>query len=214
MYPDTDTPPLPIPDTMVAEVRSQLGEAPWLRANRYRKMGLDARAAGVLSTAPWGDLFDQVAPKAGEPARRLAAVLEKRIPYHARRARGSKPRRTGEVPDASRVAPLVRALERGELRPDALVWAVDEVLETPARSPEAVLERFRHRPDDREALDRFLAEIVQESRTMSGRSGDTIVRWALGRVLRKFFGRIDPSSVRDRLWSLLIPRPGGEEAGS
>jgi glutamyl-tRNA(Gln) amidotransferase subunit E len=214
MYPDTDTPPLPIPDTMVAEVRSQLGEAPWLRAARYREMGLDARAAGVLSTAPWADLFDQVAPKGGEPARRLAAVLEKRIPYHARRAGGAKPRRTEEVPDAARVTPLVRALERGELRPDALVWAVDEVLATPARGPEAVLESFRPRPDDAEALDRFLDEIVQESMTVAGRSRDTILRWALGRILRRFFGRVDPSSVRDRLESRLKQRSEEEGVGS
>jgi Glu-tRNA(Gln) amidotransferase subunit E-like FAD-binding protein len=207
MYPDTDTPPIPIPDDLVAEVRSRLGEAPWVRKVRYEQLGLGARMAQVLSVAPWADLFDEVSPAEGEPARRLAAALEKRVPYHARKSRGSKPRRAREVPDASRLSPLVRALEKGEIRPEALTWAVDELLADPNRSPEEVLEKFRPRTEDKENLDSVLTDVAARVQASTWRSPQSGVRWAAGAVLREFFGRVSPSEVRRRLDALLDSGP-------
>ena len=202
MYPDTDTPPLPIPDSVVMEVRAQLGEAPWARKARYTEMGLDDRAAGVLSVAPWADLFDEISPAEGEPARRLASVLEKRIPYHHRRARGSKPRLASELPYAERLTPLARAFEKGEIRPEALGWAADEVLAEPEVSVAEVLEKFRPRLDDGERLSGLLSDVAHRA-SAEGRSPELSLRWGMGEIMREFFGRVDPSEVRKRLSALL-----------
>ncbi len=80
MYPDTDTPPLPIADTVVAEVRDQLPETPWSREARYAESGLGFSEARRLARAEWADLFDALEPESGEVARRLAASLQKRLP--------------------------------------------------------------------------------------------------------------------------------------
>src|SRR5690606_16019948 len=69
MYPDTDTPPLPIPDPLVAEVEARLPETPWSRRERYEALGLDAAAARRLGSAPWAGAFDALAPGAGDAAR-------------------------------------------------------------------------------------------------------------------------------------------------
>jgi len=176
MYPDTDTPPLPIPDAMVAEVRAQLAEAPWDRQARYEELGLDERSAGVLSVAPWADLFDEVAPETGETARRLAGALEKRLPYHARQRNGAKLRTPKEVPDPTRLSPVVRALERCELRPEALVWALDDVLADPDRAVAEVLDKYRPRPDDEAELEVVISETSQAAQALKTASEDGPLR--------------------------------------
>jgi glutamyl-tRNA(Gln) amidotransferase subunit E len=209
MYPDTDTPPLPIPDAMVVEVRSHLAEPPWARAARYEELGLDARAAKVLSVAPWANLFDELAPVGVGVACRLALVFEKRIPFHSRKRNGSKPRSHVEVPESSRLSPLVRALEGGEIRPEALAWALDEVLSDADRSVEDVLTIFRPRPDDQERLEETLELIAPMAEEGGERTAETFLAWGMGEVMRKFFGRVDPAWVRSRLSQLLVDRKSG-----
>jgi glutamyl-tRNA(Gln) amidotransferase subunit E len=209
MYPDTDTPPLPIPDSTVVEVRAGLPERPWARQARYEGLGLERRMARSLSTAVWKDLFDALAPQAGEPARRLAGVLQKRLPFHARKRRGVKPRVISELPDSTRLEALVRALEAGEIRPDALVWAVDLVLEDPARSVSDVLDRFRQRPEDVGRLEDRARAVAVEAEALEGRPRDVLLRWGMGEVMREFMGRVAPSAVR----SLLDEALSAEVAG-
>jgi len=209
MYPDTDTPPLPIPDSMVAEVRAQIGETPWARQTRYEKLGLDPRSAGVLAVAPWADLFDDVAPQSGEVARRLAGVLEKRIPFHARQRRGRKPRTGEDLPKAERIAPLVRAAEEGELRLQGLDLALDAVLGDPTASLEDALARFRVQPDDVEELEAVLLHICRRTGNLRAKTLEAVVRWAMGEVMRSLPGRIEPARVEEEL----IRRLRGEGVG-
>jgi glutamyl-tRNA(Gln) amidotransferase subunit E len=199
MYPDTDTPPLPIPDSMVREVRTQLAEAPWVRRSRYEKLGLDLRAARVLSVAPWADLYDEIGPGQGEPARLLAAALEKRVPYHAKKILGTKPRTPKDVPGPVGLLPVVRAFEDGEIRREALLWALDEVLADPQRPIDQVLAKYRPRVDDEEELDKALADVIEASGFLKTRRRDVALRWAMGRIMREFFGRVDPQAVRGEL---------------
>jgi glutamyl-tRNA(Gln) amidotransferase subunit E len=215
MYPDTDTPPLPIPDSMVVEVRAQLGEPPWGRQERYEAMGLDFRAARALSVAPWRDLFDEVAPQEGEPARRLAGALEKRLPFHMRRIRGAKPRLPEELPTAEGIVPLVRALEEGEIRPEALVLAMDGVLGDPDLSVQEVLSRYRIRPGDEERLQGVVNEVAGSAEILGEKPREVVLRWGMGEVMRRFMGRVAPQEVREGLGVALDGArvPGRADAG-
>lgn len=223
MYPDTDTPPLPIPDDLVAEVQAGLGESPWGRAARYRELGLDPAAAHDLAGAPWADLFDALAPQTGDVARRVATVLAQRVPFYARRVRaGAASRPVGShsvtyagqpdpgdgVPPADRVSPLVRALEDGKLRPDALVWALDDVVREPDRPVDAVLEAYRPRDGE----DAWLLERVRAVALRAASQGpvgpDARLEWAMGEVMRGVRGRVDPGRVRTRLAAALGPGEG------
>jgi glutamyl-tRNA(Gln) amidotransferase subunit E len=270
MYPDTDTPPLPIADTVVAHIQARLGEAPWAREDRYRRLGLDTRAARHLAAAPWADLFDHVAPEAGDVARTVAAAMEKRIPYHER-LRGAE--RTGAAilhgighyaraassagavdsadmadsahaashadaadsvgavgsagtadsagalesagsvgsagaadsvakppagasPLAQRVAPVVRALERGEILPSAFVLAMDHVLGDSDRTPADIVDRYRVREDDKAAVRRRIREAIERAGELDGKGSEVRLRWAMGEVMRPLRGRVDPVAVK------------------
>jgi len=197
MYPDTDTPPLPIPEAMIAEIREQLPETPWARQNRYEEMGLDRRTAEHLAVSPWADLFDQIDPASGAPAQRLATVLEHRIPFHVRRGTA------GARPSPERLAPLVRALEAGELRPEVLSRAVDELLQRPERSAHEVLSAYRSHPDDLHQLEVLVAETAIHAHVLDGKSPAAVLRWGMGQVMPRFLGRVEPRLARDRLAAAL-----------
>lgn len=214
MYPDTDTPPLPIPDTMVAEVKAQLGEAPWHREARYREMGLDGRTSGALAVAPWADLFDAVAP--GDPvlARRLATTLERRIPFHTRARGGHKPRSASDLPDLNGLADVLSAVEKGALRPEAFSIAVDDLLADPVTAPDPILDRYRPLAITASEVQEQIATVTKEAGGRARWPVDRQLRWAMGEVMRAFFGRLDPQEVRSALEAALglEEDQGSEEA--
>lgn len=199
MYPDTDTPPLPISDALVAEVQSELPETPWDREQRYEELGLQPGSARLLASSPWADLFDELEPAAGDVAIRLANALQKRIPFWKRR--------TGEatLPEHIRFSPVVRALESGDVRLEATDRMVDAVLNSEPSEPEAIVATHRRQADDLEALGRYLEEIEHELAKMPGRSFDTLHRWGMGRLMRHFLGKLDPELVSERL-SVVLTR--------
>jgi glutamyl-tRNA(Gln) amidotransferase subunit E len=193
MYPDTDTPPVPIPDALIEQVRATLPEAPWVRAERYRALSLDDGAAQRLAAAPWAPLFDEAKPPAGALARRLAASLAKRMPYHARRGR-PVPRATGHV--------LRGALERiaaAIIRPEALDRIVDAALAAPDGDVDRVLAPFVGNGFDEALLERVVVDVVERSRALAGREPAALLRWAMGETMPGLLGRADPAEVRRRL---------------
>ncbi|MEJ2187677.1 MAG: hypothetical protein P8Z36_17450, partial [Gemmatimonadota bacterium] len=229
MYPDTDTPPLPIPDRTVAEVETGLSERPWDREDRYRQLGLDAHAAHRLAVAPWADLFDEIAPQTGDVARRLAAAFQQRLPFHARQgrlspapgqapddatsgaARDRLPLDARGLPPAERIAPLVRALEQGTLLPDALIPALDAVVEHADRPVGDTLAAYQPVPHDDPRLLARIREVAGEAHLLAARPPDMVLRWAMGQVMRPFRGRVDPVRVRQML-ARALEQPGEEVA--
>ena len=192
MYPDTDTPPLPIADAVIERIRVSLPETPWARMDRYVALGLSAVLAHRLSGAPWADLFDAAAPPNGALARRLALSLAKRVPYHRRRGRGI-------APEAGRVLrAAVRAVDAGDIRAEALDRLVDAALTEPGAEAAVVLARFRG-DGAMPALARRLDDVIARAGALPGRTPDTRLRWAMGEIVPALLGQIDPVDVRRRL---------------
>jgi Glu-tRNA(Gln) amidotransferase subunit E-like FAD-binding protein len=196
MYPDTDTPPLPIDDRVVERVRLGLPERPWARAARYRSLGLSPAAAERLARAPWHAAFDGAAAPAGDLARRLAASLAKRAPYHLRRGRPVP----AELGDA--LGRVIRAVGGGEVRVEALDRLVDAAIERSAPSWETRIAAFRARQP---SLEPVVDEVAARARALTDRSPETRLRWAMGEAMRPLLGRADPEIVRRLLAARLVP---------
>ncbi len=202
MYPDTDTPPLPIQDSLVETIRVALAETPWARERRYMELGLTADSARRLARASWADLFDDVEPESGIVARRLAASLAKRLPFHWRAGRPQG------LPDPERARPLVRAIERGETRIEALDRLIDMAISSPAVSVDEIILRHSGNTDDDDRLEEAVRNVATDILAMPGRSTTTLVRWAMGQVMPKFLGKVDPMIVRTKLEAVVMePAP-------
>ncbi|HTM21865.1 MAG TPA: GAD domain-containing protein, partial [Kofleriaceae bacterium] len=187
MYPDTDTPPLPIPDAWVAELR--LAERPWQRSARYRDLGLPPPAAERLAAAPWADLFDAVAPPAGAVARRLAAALDKRLPG------------LDQPPAVDRLAELCAALAARPLLAAVFEELLVAAATEPARSVTELLASYPPASDAEVA--RAVDACDAERAKLRSADPDAALRWAMGRVMPALRGRVDPAALRARLAPLL-----------
>ncbi len=52
-------------------------------------------------------------------------------------------------------------------------------------------------------------EVAAQARTGKGRPPDVALRWGMGEIMKEFFGRIDPSKVRERLAAALQETSAG-----
>ncbi|RMH42974.1 MAG: Glu-tRNA(Gln) amidotransferase GatDE subunit E [Deltaproteobacteria bacterium] len=186
MYPDTDTPPLPIPDAWVDAAAANPPELPWERRARYEALGLDGRTARRLAAADWAGLFDAIAPPAGVPARRVAAAFAARLPAHVRAG--------GALPAADRVRPLV-PLARRAGGAEAFDRALAAVLA--GAEPGEVVARLAPAPDTE--VDRAIADAVAASERARSSDPEAVLRFAMGHAMAPLRGRVDPRVVRARL---------------
>jgi glutamyl-tRNA(Gln) amidotransferase subunit E len=192
MYPDTDTPPLPIPDAWLEVIDANRGERPWEREDRYVGLGLTPRAAALLSNAVWADLFDRLDPQTPVCARRAAAALEKRLVHHWRETR------TRELPAAERLAPLVRALDEGRVQPQAFEPIFDRLLRETDTSADQIVAEYG--PDARaDSLELRIGEVVRACDGTTPVDRDARLNWAVGRVLRPLRFAVAPERVRRRI---------------
>ncbi len=189
MYPDTDTPPIKILDAWVDRIEHAVKDCPWVREDRYVAAGLPLALARRLAMSEWSQLYDDLAPATLVTARRLAFALEKRIPYL---------RRAGVLvglPDAERLAPLVRDVDEGVILPEAFEAAFEDLLREPERDADIVLAIFRGGDDD----DDLMGERLHEVRTLHGAERldeDALLRRALGEVMPYVLGRATIDDVR------------------
>ncbi len=192
MYPDTDTPPLAIPDDWVQDAEASLPERPWKRQDRYVTAGLEESAAGRVSVASWAPLFDATLPLPDDVARRVAFGLEKRIPPALRRGR--------PLPAPQALRALTTALVDGTLRHEAFEACLDLVLE--GAVPEAALATFRPTGKEEAELSRRLEAVSGDTggRMFVSRAG--WLRWALGQTLAPMLGRVDPERVHREVAAL------------
>ena len=190
MYPDTDTPPLPIPDDWIESIDVRL---PWDAEASYVQKGLSAAAAERLVDALWTPLFEELAPQSPASATRLAAAFEKRLVHHWR---VSKRR---EVPDAERLAPLIAAVDDGQMRPEAFEAVFDRLLREPDRPAAEILADYLQSEHDEDRLGRQVAATVRERGNVDSKDPAAILRWAMGRAMPGLLGRVDPKVVSGRL---------------
>jgi Glu-tRNA(Gln) amidotransferase subunit E-like FAD-binding protein len=201
MYPDTDTPPLPLPDDWAEDLRERGVTLPWDAEQSYVERGLSPEAARRLLDARWNALFDALAPGTETSARRLAAALEKRLVHHWRVTRHRA------LPDADRIAPLVRAVDVGEMRAEAFERAFDRLLDHPEQPTGDVLADYTHGEDDDAAFEKQVAATVAARGTVNSEDHGAILRWAMGHAMPTLIGKIDPTRVRDTLTKALELTP-------
>ncbi len=198
MYPDTDTPPVPLGDGLIERVSALSTERPWEKEARFAKLGLPFALCRRLSDAPWCELFDALHPGEGEVARRVAYALEKRIPHH-RRSGG-----IDELPTVSRLTPWVEALSSGRVRLEATEATFDRLLCEPQRGADEILHTFESGNGSEPPLTELLRQLEAKAASLREDDPDARLRWAMGEIMPKYLGKLDPQDLLQRLRPLLL----------
>ncbi|UCC28808.1 MAG: Glu-tRNA(Gln) amidotransferase subunit GatE [Phycisphaerales bacterium] len=130
MYPDTDLPPLAIPQDRVERIRKRLPEFVWDREARYRAMGLSDEMVEALSLSPRGELFSRLVDELGTDPTFAAVVTCQRMKAF---------RRSGLNPELLRddeVMEVFKAYAHGRLAREGVVKVLRRTLETRTREPD------------------------------------------------------------------------------
>lgn len=188
MYPDTDTPPLPIPDAWLHEIDEQIAPRPWEREDRFVDAGVPLTLARPLAAGRHAAVFEAIAPRTPRAARRLASALVCRVS------------RLADV-DATRIEPIVRALESGELYGEAFGRAFDVVHD--GADAAAVLARFAPPPDATALLDDAEAWIDAARAGIRTKNAAAARRYLMGLVMRELLGRVHVEAVSERVEAAL-----------
>lgn len=197
MYPDTDTPPLPISDTRIHAIEAELPERPWEREQHYQTLGLTTNQAQRLSSQPWATLFEILNPQSEQTARRLATGLEKRLPHLMRRGV------IGELPEASRLAPLVHALDKPTVRHEACERLIDLLLIEAQHPADEIIAQFMTSGNEAQELRDLLKKLAPGLATLKNRNPQSATRWAMGELMPKLLGRMDPKEVLGSLAAIV-----------
>jgi glutamyl-tRNA(Gln) amidotransferase subunit E len=203
MYPDTDTPPIRIPDAWVHQIEVRLEERPWQRADRYAALGLSAERSWRLARSPWARLFDELAGGLGGAiASQLAVALGRTLPRTQRR----RPR---AAPVADRLRPIVIALASGALPAFALEPAILRVLDEPQTPSDHIVREFSS-GDPQSCLDERLVDVAAARAEVRSSDPEAVLRWGMGRLLGPVRGKLDPRVARAALVTTLAETdPGG-----
>lgn len=193
MYPDTDTPPWPVPDAWLLEIDANVPERPYDREQRYAEAGLDLRATRVLMDRDLVGLFDELAPTTKVGNRRLASALECRLMAWWREA-GAR-----IMPQADRLRPLVAAVDAGTLHPQAYDAVFEALLREHEVPAEEVVADFMQGKDALADLDAAIEALRPRLAVMRFSSPEATLRWAHGQVMPTVLGRLGSATVRARL---------------
>jgi Glu-tRNA(Gln) amidotransferase subunit E-like FAD-binding protein len=207
MYPDTDTPPWPVPDAWLEEIDAQRPPRPQEHEQRFIEGGLSMRAARILIDRELVGLFDALAPTTELGRRRLAAALECRLLAFWREVGGREVVGREVVgraqPSADRLRPLVEAIDAGRLRSEAYDAVFDALLRESEAKPEAIVERFGAvdgaAAGAKDDLSRAIEMLRMRMAALRFSSEAARLRWAMGRVMPLVLGRLSPAFVRERL---------------
>lgn len=191
MYPDTDSPPLPLTDKMVSEIRNNLNERPWERLDRLVKIGLSGHLVGVMLLSPYIDLYYELMnDKITSPI--LAAYVLGELTVHYRR-RGGNPdlltndslRRLFGLFSAGKIVretfrPLIEAASKRE----SVEWDV-------------ILKQAGHSIDYHQESEKKILEILQLFEGETPVDADKKCRNLTGYVMNEIAGTLNGKVVWD-----------------
>jgi Glu-tRNA(Gln) amidotransferase subunit E-like FAD-binding protein len=200
MYPDTDTPPVVIPDAWVREVEARLPERPWQVEDRYVRLGLDPATAARTARAPWAALFEELS-REGQPElmSALARALERTVP------RALKKRRR-VLPSAAAARACIDASERGELPGWALESALARVF---AEEDAAAVISELAQSDAPVVFEKQVRAMLASTAELRSDRPEARMRWAMGKVMTPLRGRLEPRVVSERVASELASVASG-----
>jgi glutamyl-tRNA(Gln) amidotransferase subunit E len=75
MYPDTDLPPLEIPNKRIQNLAGHVPEPIWIRVEKYRKLGIPQHLLISIASSPRAFLFEDLLEKYKIPALKIAVYL-------------------------------------------------------------------------------------------------------------------------------------------
>ena len=205
MYPDTDLPPLAIPETRLERIAAQLPEPVWDREARYRQLGLSKGLIDALFLSPRNDLFLRVVDELGSKPVFAAVVLCQRLKSF-RRAHLHPERLTDDE-----IFEVFKAHAEGPLAREGVIKVLHHLLKCeggPGTARPTVQEALAQLklgavPDDE--LENAVTAAIQASDPRRFGTPAKRQRYLMGKLMNEYRGRVDGGRLAQKVRASLGP---------
>jgi glutamyl-tRNA(Gln) amidotransferase subunit E len=187
MYPDTDSPPVPVGRERVARIAAQRALRPWEREALYESRGVPASTARQLAIHRHARLFERLLADSNLDARLVAvAICEWQTAIRRQRGKAGLP---VLIPDESLLEQLFRNATDSKTPRAALRLALERLYaDGIADAPAALCAQ------EVEALGE---SIVRESKSVQRKTLELTTDYLTGSAIRRSQGRAVPSAIRE-----------------
>ena len=198
MYPDTDLPPIVITDERRKRACEQLPEPPWDIRARYEKIGLPEDVMKKLVRSPWGRAFDEVLAQEPEiPIRSLGCRLAHYGAYALRKKGFPEKITVGDL------RTLIEAIGSGQMQREAMGSALLRFMMDEKISMEQAIAPYIARGDERERLEPFMKQAVDQLGDCWAAKKDARLRRFMEPIMKEFLGRVPVAQVYEKLSAIV-----------
>jgi len=199
MYPDTDRPPLRIPEERIARLRQDLGEPASAREDRFRAWGVPEDCIVPLVTSQWGTVFEDLVRKYDVEPRLAATTLAYKVKGWRRRG---WPVEKLTANDIERTFVLY---QQGAILREAIPVALARYLRD-NRPLRQILNDLGRRRDAEKRLPDEITLLKRRLKRRTFRNGPTAVRaHAIGQLMASFRGLIPYAALAEAVEKAVLP---------
>ncbi|HEV2296657.1 MAG TPA: Asp-tRNA(Asn)/Glu-tRNA(Gln) amidotransferase subunit GatB [Tepidisphaeraceae bacterium] len=202
-FPDPDLAPVEVDDAWLAQLKSQVGEMPALRRQRYvEALGLSPADAGTLAgDRASGDYYEHAIKAGGDPRRVCNLILS-----HGRRLcneKGCTLSELGILPE--RVAEIARLIDSNQVAPSAVGAIFDKLMEEDAPAEDIAKALGLIQQSDTAAIDAAIDAVIARNPPPLAdfKAGKQQALGALVGMVMKSGKGLNPKMVQERLRSKL-----------
>ncbi len=183
MYPDTDSPYLPISETRIEGIRSLLPEAPWVREERYRALGLPEDVICPLAISPRARLFERLTGEFGVSPMLVATTLTRTLKTLRR-----KGLEVGAISEG-RLLELFSELKAGSFFKEAIPEVLAALAEKPDLTASGALSALGLKPLGRDELEALVDATVRLHGESPMHNPEKRHHLLMGLIMKKCRGR-------------------------
>jgi len=195
MYPDTDLPPIAISEDRIQRIQSNLPPLPWTRREKYQQLGLPDFMIDQLLLSEKIDIYDQlIAELKIEPI--LAAVfLTQNLKHYKRKGLPI------DKLNLNSIMTVFRAYKNKKIVREAIPIIVENWLNLNTHPIEQAIAQYSITTEENVLL--TIKEIINKNESVKIHDHTKKVSYLIGKVMKKFKGRIDGKVVADLTAKLL-----------
>ena len=198
-FPDPDLVPVEVDDAWLASLKSQIGEMPTVRRQRYiDALGLSpADATTLAGDRATGDFYEHAIKAGGEPKRVSNLILS-----HGRRLcneKGCTLNELGILPE--RVAEIAKLIDASKVAPSAVGAIFDKLMEEDAPAEDVAKSLGLIQQSDTAAIDAAIDEVIAKNPPALAdfKAGKQAAMGALVGMVMKSGKGLNPKLVQERL---------------
>ncbi|MEM2246597.1 MAG: Glu-tRNA(Gln) amidotransferase subunit GatE, partial [Thermoproteota archaeon] len=185
MYPETDIPPIPISKERLERIKRILPKKPREKIREFEEMGLSSHMAQQLVRSHYLTVFEKVVKESNLTPLALASFLLNTLPYLKREG--------GREYSDEEIIPLLRTFPKDlprEMLQEALILFADKGM-----SLNEVYEELRRRRISEDDIRAEAKRLIEENLSYVKERGMGSVKMLMGRMMEKFRGLADGSTI-------------------